>query len=69
SELSHSAIDGLKRAIGDYPGPTEVLLDISTSAGTRRLRLGREYRVQHTPTLLAELEHALSPPLPNAASG
>jgi len=69
SELSQSAIDDLKQAIGDYPGPAEVLLDIGTSAGTRRLRLGQEYRVQHTPTLLAELEHALAPLLPKAASG
>jgi DNA polymerase-3 subunit alpha len=69
SELSHSAIEDLKQAIGDFPGPTEVVLEIGTSAGTRRLRLGSEYRVQHTPTLLAELEHALAPPLPRAASG
>jgi DNA polymerase-3 subunit alpha len=67
--LSHSAIDDLKQAIGDYPGPTEVVLDIDTSAGTRRLRLGSEFRVAHTPTLLAELEHALAPSLPKAASG
>jgi DNA polymerase-3 subunit alpha len=69
SELSRSAIDDLKQAIGDFPGPAEVVLDIGTSAGTRRLRLGKEYRVQHTPTLLAELEHALSPSLPKVASG
>jgi DNA polymerase-3 subunit alpha len=67
--LSHSAIDDLKQAIGDYPGPADVVLDIDTSAGTRRLRLGSEYRVAHTPTLLAELENALAPLLPNAASG
>jgi hypothetical protein len=35
----------------------------------RRLRLGSEYRVQRTPTLLAELEHALSPSVPKAATG
>jgi DNA polymerase-3 subunit alpha len=67
--LSRSAIDDLKQALGDYPGAAEVVLDIDTSAGTRRLRLGKEYRVTHTPTLLAELEHALAPPLPKAASG
>jgi DNA polymerase-3 subunit alpha len=68
AELTRGAIDDLKQAIGDYPGPAEVLLDIGTSEGTRRLRLGEEYRVQHTPTLLAELEHALSPSVPNAAT-
>jgi DNA polymerase-3 subunit alpha len=69
ADLSPSAIDDLKQAIEDFPGPAEVLLDIDTSTGTRRLRLGKEYRVQHTPTLLAELEHALSPGLPSAATG
>jgi len=66
--LSTSAIDDLKQAIEDFPGPADVLIDIDTSAGTRRLRLGEEYRVQHTPTLRAELEHALGP-LPSAATG
>jgi DNA polymerase-3 subunit alpha len=69
SELSRSAIDDLKQAIGDFPGTAEVVLDIDTSSGTRRLRLGDGYRVQHTPTLLAELEHALSPAAPRAATG
>jgi len=69
ADLSHGALDDLKQAIGDFPGSAEVLLDIDTSAGTRRLRLGKEYRVQHTPTLLAELENALAPILPSAATG
>ena len=38
-----------------------------SSGEVRALELGREYRVQHTPALLAELEHALAP-LPSAAS-
>jgi DNA polymerase III subunit alpha len=61
ADLSPSALDDLKQTIEDFPGPAEVLVEINTSAGTRRLRLGEEYRVQHTPTLRAELEHALSP--------
>jgi DNA polymerase III subunit alpha len=69
AELTPAAIDDLKHAIGDYPGPAEVVLDIGTSSGTRRLRLGKEYRVRPTPTLLAELEHALAPPVTNAATG
>ncbi len=59
--LSPSAIEDLKQAIEDFPGPAEVLVDIDTSAGTRRLRLGEEYRVRHTPTRRAELEHVLAP--------
>jgi DNA polymerase-3 subunit alpha len=59
--LAATAIEDLKQAIEDFPGAAEVLLDVDTSSGTRRLRLGEAYRVQHTPTLRAELEHALAP--------
>jgi len=70
SDLSNGAIDGLKQAIEDFPGAAEVLLDIDTSSGTRRLRLGEAYRVQHTSTLRAELEHALAPQaIPASAAG
>jgi DNA polymerase-3 subunit alpha len=68
ADLSRSALDDLKHAIEDFPGPAEVLVDIDTSAGTRRVRLGDEYRVQHTATLRADLEHALAPE-PSAATG
>jgi DNA polymerase-3 subunit alpha len=68
ADLSRGALDDLKQAIEDFPGAAEVLVDIDTSAGTRRVRLGEEYRVQHTPTLRAELEHALAP-VASAATG
>jgi len=59
-DLSESAIDELKLMIEECRGPAEVFVDIDHSDGsTRRLRLGEEYRVRHTPTLLAELESAL----------
>jgi DNA polymerase-3 subunit alpha len=61
SALGASAIEDLKHAIEDFPGPAEVVLDIDTGAGVRRLKLGEAFRVQHTPTLRAELEHALAP--------
>jgi DNA polymerase-3 subunit alpha len=61
SALSGGAIDGLKQAIEDFPGAAEVLVEIDMGSGPpRRLRLGEAYRVAHTPTLLAELENALS---------
>ncbi len=60
-DLAAGALEDLRQAIEDFPGPAEVLLDIQTSEGTRRFRLGKEFRVQHTPTLRAELEHALAP--------
>jgi DNA polymerase-3 subunit alpha len=68
ADLSRGALDDLKQAIEDFPGAAEVLVDIDTTAGTRRVRLGEEYRVQHTPTLRAELEHALAP-VASAATG
>ncbi len=67
--LSRGVIDELKHAIEDFPGPAEVLIDIDTSTGTRRLRLGEAYRVQHTSTLRAELEHALAQVVPASATG
>jgi DNA polymerase III subunit alpha len=68
SALCAGLIEDLKHAIENFPGPAEVLLDLDTSAGTRRLRLGDAYRVQHTPTLRAELENALAPSLEPAAA-
>ncbi|HWG09218.1 MAG TPA: DNA polymerase III subunit alpha [Solirubrobacteraceae bacterium] len=67
SALGAGAIEDLKNAIEDFPGPAEVVLDVDTSTGVRRLKLGEAFRVQHTPTLRAELEHVLSP-LPSAAT-
>jgi hypothetical protein len=67
--LTASAIDDLKQAITEYPGSAEVLLDIDTGAGTRRLRLGEAYRVQHTATLRARLEQALTSAVSAAATG
>jgi DNA polymerase III subunit alpha len=61
ASLADGTIDDLKRAIEDFPGPAEVLLDVGTSAGTHRLKFGEAYRVAHTPALRAELEQALAP--------
>jgi hypothetical protein len=67
--LPTSAIDDCKQVIEENPGTAEVLLEMDTGTGTRRLRFGESYRVQHTPTLLAELEHALAPVTQAAATG
>ena len=61
SALAAGALEELKQAIEDCPGAAEVVLDVQTTAGTRRLRLGDAFRVNHTATLRAELEHALAP--------
>jgi DNA polymerase-3 subunit alpha len=67
-DLTRGVIEELRQAIEDFPGPAEVWIEMETSAGLRRLRLGKEFRVQHTPSLRAELEHALAP-LASAATG
>jgi DNA polymerase III subunit alpha len=67
--LPASAIEDCKQLIEENPGSAEVVLEIDTSTGTRRVRLGETYRVQHTPTLCAELEHALAPVAQAAATG
>ncbi len=45
ADLTASALEDLRQAISDFPGPAEVQLEIQTEQGTRRLRLGKEYRV------------------------
>jgi DNA polymerase-3 subunit alpha len=66
--LGAGAIEDCKQLIEENPGSAEVVLEIDTSTGTRLVRLGETYRVQHTPTLLAELEHALAPVAAQAAA-
>jgi DNA polymerase III subunit alpha len=61
ARLQASVIDELKHVIGNYPGTAEVVLEMDTSTGPRRLRFGDAYRVAPTPTLRAELEQALAP--------
>jgi DNA polymerase-3 subunit alpha len=61
TRLPASAIEEVKDIIENHRGAAEVVLEMLTSAGTRVLRLGEEYRVQHTPFVKAELETALAP--------
>jgi DNA polymerase-3 subunit alpha len=57
---SVEVIDSLKEVIEQFPGPAEVVLEIRTSGGPRRMRLGDSYRVAHTESLLAELERVVA---------
>jgi DNA polymerase III subunit alpha len=67
TRLRDGAIDEVKDIIETHKGPAEVVLEMVTAAGTRVLRLGDAYRVQHTPGVRAELEAVLTPAL--AATG
>jgi len=69
TRLPASAIEDVKDIIETNHGPAEVVLEMLTSAGTRILRLGEAYRVQHTPGVKAELEAALAPAPALAATG
>jgi DNA polymerase-3 subunit alpha len=69
ARLPASAIEDVKDIIETNHGPAEVVLEMITSAGTRILRLGEAYRVQHTPGVRAELEAALAPSPALAATG
>jgi DNA polymerase-3 subunit alpha len=61
AQLPASVIAELKHVLENFPGPAEVVLEMTTSSGARRLRLGPAYKVAPTPSLRAELEHILGP--------
>jgi DNA polymerase-3 subunit alpha len=67
SRLTAAAIADLKHLLEDFPGPSEVVIELRTRAGARTLRLGEAYRVRHTPALRAEAEQALAPAVLAAA--
>ena len=43
----------------NFPGEAEVVLEMRTAGGPRRLRLGPSYRVTPSPSLRAELDQLL----------
>jgi DNA polymerase III subunit alpha len=58
--LPASVIEDLKQLIRLHPGESDVVLDLRTSRGHRRLKLGPEFRVSATNAALrAELDHLL----------
>jgi hypothetical protein len=54
-------IGDLKAVLEHFPGDAEVLLEMETSAGRRRLRFGAGYRVSPSVAFRAELDHLLGP--------
>jgi len=60
--LPGSVIDDLKDLLANFPGESEVVLEVRMSGGDpRTLRLGPSYKVAPTATLRAELEQILGP--------
>jgi DNA polymerase-3 subunit alpha len=67
TRLPASVIDELKHVLENFPGEAEVVLEMATTAGERKLRLGPEYRVTPSPSLRAELHQLLGDATPTAA--
>jgi DNA polymerase III subunit alpha len=63
--LAASVLRDLKDVLAGFPGECEVVIELSTSVGDRRLKLGPEFRVAHSAGLHAELDallgHAIVP--------
>jgi len=57
--LAASLLSELKDVLAGFPGESEVLIELRTSVGPRRLKLGPEFRVAHGPGLHAELDALL----------
>jgi DNA polymerase-3 subunit alpha len=59
TRLPASVLDDLKHLLETFPGESEVVLEMRTAAGARRLRLGSGYRVTPSRALLADVHHLL----------
>ena len=59
--LAASVLGDLKGVLADFPGECEVVIELSTSIGDRRLKLGPEYRVARSAALHAQLDDAARP--------
>jgi hypothetical protein len=59
ARLPAGVIADLKNLLQDFPGEAEVVLEMQTSGGARRLRLGPSYRVMPSPSLRASLDQLL----------
>jgi DNA polymerase-3 subunit alpha len=57
--LPASTLVELKDLLAGFPGEAEVVIELRTSDGQRRLKLGRDFRVSRTAALHAELDHLL----------
>jgi DNA polymerase-3 subunit alpha len=61
AEFGPQLVEELKSVFTSFPGETDVLLEMETREGMRRLRFGREYRISPSQALRAELDQLLGP--------
>jgi DNA polymerase III subunit alpha len=66
--LPASALLELKELLGGFPGDSDVVIELATTVGQRRLKLGPSFRVQRSAGLHAELDHLLGAALIDGAS-
>jgi DNA polymerase-3 subunit alpha len=59
TSLRATALAELKEVLSGFPGESDVVIELSTTVGDRRLRLGREFRVSRSASLHAELDALL----------
>jgi DNA polymerase-3 subunit alpha len=59
ARLPATVLDDLKHLLETSPGESEVVLEMRTAAGARRLRLGSGYRVTPSRALLTDVHHLL----------
>jgi len=57
--LHATALTELRDLLASFPGESDVVIELATTAGARRLRLGPDYRVQRSAGLHAELASLL----------
>jgi hypothetical protein len=61
AEFGPQLVEELKSLFESFPGSCEVLLEMETREGTRRLRFGGTYCVKPSAALRAELDQLLGP--------
>jgi DNA polymerase-3 subunit alpha len=60
ARLPASVIEDLKQLLVEHPGESDVVLEVATSAGARRLRLGSDFKVARSTKLLSELDQLIA---------
>ena len=60
ADFEPTLIEELKGIFSAYPGEAEVVVEMETTTGTRRLRFGRDYRVNPSAALRADVGSLLS---------
>ena len=61
ADFRPTLVEELKAVFEHFQGDTEVLLEMQTREGLRRLRFGSDYRVRLSSGLRAELDVLLGP--------